>query len=60
MNLVQGKDYQLVDASRGTPGRDELLRIGGRNQVPFLVDGDVKMYESMDIIHYILKKIANS
>ena len=60
MNLVQGKDYQLVDASWGTPGRDELQRLGGRNQVLFLVDGDIKMYESMDIIHYILKKTANS
>lgn len=34
---------------------DELLHLGGEQQVPFLVDTDknVKMYESEDIINYL-------
>lgn len=34
---------------------DELLHLGGENQVPFLVDTEhnVKMYESEEIIQYI-------
>ena len=34
---------------------DLLLRIGGKRQVPFLVDKDrnVEMYESKDIIEYL-------
>jgi glutathione S-transferase len=31
----------------------ELLQVGGRHKVPFLVDGDVHLYESEDIIAYI-------
>lgn len=34
---------------------DELLHLGGEQQVPFLVDTDhnAKMYESEDIIQYV-------
>lgn len=34
---------------------DELLHLGGEQQVPFLVDTDhnAKMYESDDIIQYV-------
>jgi glutaredoxin 3 len=35
---------------------DELDALGGKQQVPFLVDGDVSMYESQDIIKYIETK----
>jgi glutathione S-transferase len=30
----------------------ELLRLGGKPQTPFLVDGEVKLYESEEIIKY--------
>jgi len=56
LGLVPGRDYLLIDASRGTPGRMEVLALGGKNQVPFLVDGDVKMYESQSIIEYLHNK----
>ncbi len=57
MGLVAGKDYELVEASRGTLGRKEVVELGGQNQVPFLVDGDIKMYESREIVKYAkLKK----
>ncbi len=38
-----------------SPYREELKQIGGKIQVPFLVDPEkqVKMYESDDIIEYL-------
>ena len=35
---------------------EELMKFGGKNQVPFMIDGDTKMYESADIIEYVRKK----
>lgn len=31
----------------------ELMELGGRHKVPFLIDGDVKLYESEAIAQYI-------
>ncbi|TGL76537.1 glutathione S-transferase N-terminal domain-containing protein [Leptospira jelokensis] len=56
LGLTEGKDYLLVEASNGTPGREEVIRLGGISQVPFLVDGETKMYESLDIISYLKTK----
>jgi glutathione S-transferase len=49
-----GIKYQEIDAQRGTPGSTELVKLGGKQQVPFLVDEDagILMYESDDIIAY--------
>lgn len=58
LKLKPGVDYELVEASRGTKGREEVIRIGGLSQVPFLVDGDHWMYESNDIIAYLGKKFT--
>jgi glutathione S-transferase len=56
LGLTSGKDYELVEASRGTEGRARVEKLGGYSQVPFLVDGDVKMYESDDIVDYLRSK----
>ena len=34
---------------------DSLIKLGGKRQVPFLVDKDrnIQMYESLDIIEYL-------
>jgi glutathione S-transferase len=37
----------------------ELLKIGGRHKVPFMVDGDVHLYESEEIVAYIEKHFGN-
>jgi glutaredoxin 2 len=39
----------------GSIRRKELIKLGGKEQVPFLVDTEknVKMYESEDIINYV-------
>ncbi len=55
-----GIEYEEVLAEMGTPAYDELVKLGGRGQVPFLVDEDnnVSMYESNDIIAYAEKHFA--
>jgi glutaredoxin len=32
---------------------EELIREGGKQQVPYLIDGEVRLYESGDIVTYI-------
>lgn len=56
LGLNLEKDYQLIDAAPNTPGRDKVLQLGGKAMVPFLVDGDISMYESDDIINYLKNK----
>lgn len=42
--------------------REKLLELGGKTQVPFLVDtvSGVMMYESADIITYLEKQVSGS
>ena len=46
-------DWLSKTAPRGSKNREELLKLGGKEQVPFLVDEEknVKMYESDEIIN---------
>ena len=57
LGLKEGVDVELVDAHI-EENREELLKLGGKAQVPFLVDEEVMMYESDDIISYLVKKRA--
>ena len=50
--------YKKIDALPGTPEREELISLGGKGQVPFLVDKTnpdnlTMMYESDDIVAYV-------
>ncbi len=58
----QGISYisKPVSLRKPTPVRDELARIGGKVQVPFLVDHErgIKLYESNDIIEYVRTKLT--
>lgn len=61
---AEGISVPLVDAL-AEPGRTELIRGGGRHQVPCLriegPDGSVRwLYESDDIISYLRKNVAAS
>lgn len=58
MGLVEDKTYEVINAAPGTTGRDEVLAIGGKGMVPFLVDGSTSMYESDDIVAYLKKHYA--
>lgn len=44
-----------VPLRKSSPIKDELVRLGGKAQVPYLVDPErkVQMYESDDIISYV-------
>mgnify|MGYP001117896695 CR=1 FL=1 len=53
----EGEDIILVDAHQ-EDNKERLLKLGGKSQVPFLVDGDTLMYESDEIISYLVKKKA--
>lgn len=50
----KGMKYTTIDI-RDKASEDSLIRIGGKRQVPFLVDKDrnIQMYESNDIIEYL-------
>ena len=47
-------DYNKIDIADKS-AEDVLIRVGGKRQVPFIVDKDrnMQMYESDDIIEYI-------
>lgn len=47
-------EYKNLDISEDIY-KQELIHLGGKEQVPFLVDTDKKisMYESKDIINYL-------
>ena len=46
--------YRKIDISN-KDSEDSLIQIGGKRQVPFLVDTErnIQMYESNDIIEYL-------
>ena len=52
--LKDGINYHKIDISN-KESEETLIRLGGKRQVPFLVDKDrnVQMYESDDIIEYL-------
>ena len=37
----------------------ELIARGGKRQVPYIVDGEIEMYESDDIVMYVEKTYGN-
>ncbi|MFN2354974.1 MAG: glutathione S-transferase N-terminal domain-containing protein [Desulfopila sp.] len=53
LGLKEGVEYTVVAAGPGTEGRKVVEKTGGKAMVPFLVDGDVAMYESDDIVAYL-------
>ncbi|MDP2625217.1 MAG: glutathione S-transferase N-terminal domain-containing protein [Candidatus Peregrinibacteria bacterium] len=48
-------DYVSIDSEANSPSRDILAKLGGKSQVPFLVDTEhgEMMYESDEIISYL-------
>lgn len=46
--------YRKIDISN-KESEESLIQIGGKRQVPFLVDTDrnIQMYESADIVEYL-------
>ena len=48
-------DFKKIDISSNKESEEALIKMGGKRQVPFLVDKDrnLQMYESSDIIEYV-------
>ena len=40
--------------------KEELISLGGKGQVPYLVDGEISMYESDAIIDYLQQKLQST
>lgn len=59
MGLEENSDFLIIDAAHGTPGRKKVVDTGGKGMVPFLIDGDVWMYESDDIIDYLSDRFTS-
>lgn len=55
-------DWISRTATRGSDQRKKLIELGGKEQVPFLVDPEhnVHLYESEDIIAYLKKTYGNA
>lgn len=51
-----------ITLGKPTPFSEELRKLGGKIQVPFLVDPqrNVKMYESSDIVAYITEQYVRT
>lgn len=49
-----GMEYRKIDITN-EESKNSLIQIGGKRQVPFLIDTEriVQMYESADIIEYL-------
>ena len=56
-SYLQKKDIQipLKDIDADPKNREELIKIGGKSQVPCLVVDGKALYESMDIIEWFEK-----
>ncbi len=48
-------DYLHHPVAHGSPRREELIAVGGKMQVPYLIDGDTgtRLYESDEIMDYL-------
>lgn len=53
--------YVSLVSPKGSPSRGILEKLGGQQQVPFLVDADkgAMMYESSDIVNYLQENYSN-
>jgi len=52
--------YIVHNVAKGSPRRDEFVKISGKMQVPYIIDEntDKKMFESDDIVNYLYGQYA--
>src|SRR5206468_3741451 len=55
-------DYRAHPVAHGSPRREELVRLGGKMQAPYLVDKNTntRLYESDDIIAYLNERYGGT
>ena len=55
LGYIEGDEIKIIDAHQEI-NKEKLLKIGGKVQVPFLIDNQINMYESDKIIDYLKQK----
>ena len=51
-------EFNKIDITN-SENHKRLMEIGGKDQVPFMVDENMKMYESNDIVEYLKSRAQN-
>ncbi len=60
LNFIQKNNIEFTNKNiEDKEVEEELINLGGERQVPYLVDGEIAMYESDDIIDYLQEKIQD-
>ena len=60
LDFVRKHDIEFTNKNiEDEETKEELMKLGGKGQVPYLVDGEVSMYESDDIIEHLQQKLEN-
>jgi glutaredoxin len=61
-NETMKAPLNILDISQNPELREELIKNGGKVQVPYLEDTDrgISMYESLDIIDYLQSNYSHS
>tara|TARA_R110002110_G_C13470525_1_gene720896 strand:+ start:4848 stop:5459 length:612 start_codon:yes stop_codon:yes gene_type:complete len=54
-----GREFEIIEMAPGEAQSDEFLAINPNGKVPALVDGDLKLFESMAISHYLARNYGN-
>lgn len=49
----EGIEFECLDTSEDVQNKEDLIRIGGKHQIPCLVIDGVALYESDDIIKWL-------
>lgn len=58
--VVDTYEIPFIEKNVSDPANvEELIKLGGKKQEPFMVDGDIMMYNSSAIIDYLEKKFKN-
>ena len=59
--VVDAYQIPFIEKNIGTEGVwDELVALGGKHQVPFMVDGDIMLYNASAINEYLEQKFSSS
>lgn len=59
LRFMEANDVRMDTRDTTQPGnQDDLVRIGGKKQVPCLVRGGKALYESDDIVAYLREQLA--
>ena len=60
LDFIQNHNIEFTNKNiEDEETKEELMNLCGKGQVPYLVDGEVSMHESDDIIEHLQQKLEN-